>query len=38
MEKLLLCGINWLEGYLPGTTDNFVSDKVIIWYLDVAEV
>jgi|GEM_PF-6627223 len=38
MEKLLLCEINRLEGCLSGTTDNFVSDKVIIWYLHVAEV
>ncbi|KRO29580.1 polyketide cyclase [Lactiplantibacillus fabifermentans] len=34
----MLNNINWPSRYLPGTTDNFVSNEVIVKDLTVAEV
>lgn len=30
--------INWPEGYLPGLTDNFVSNEVIVYQLSLQKV
>jgi hypothetical protein len=30
--------VNWPEKYLPGTTDNFVSNEVIVASLTTAQV